>query len=469
MGVLRRFLGIRGVNWTGERPEDGEIYKKALAIAWPATIEGALLSIISAADTAMVRVVDKYAIAAVSLTAQPRMILLIIAQALCVGTTALIARRKGEGDRAGANSVLSQSMALITAVGILVSLAGYFLAEPILDLAGAADETRQMAVDYFRIIAAGLIFNCWSLCLCAALRAIGNTRITMVTNITANLVNVFLNYCLIGGNLGFPKLGVRGAAIATVCGTAVSCAIAFVYATRPDGYLIFRLKGLKFDRHTLSGLMKVGSSSMAESVFLRLGFFINTRMIADIGADELTSYNIVQQVTGLSFTLGDGVATAGATMVGQSLGAQRKDKAMAYVKASRKISMIASFLLMAVIFFARRGLALIFTEDETIIAGASLAFTTVVFGIMAQNGRVVFSGCLRGAGDVKYVAFCSLVSVAIIRPLLTYVLCYPLNQALPALQLAYTGPWIAFVIDAYIREALLYARVRRGTFLNIKL
>ena len=204
MGVLRRFLGIRGVNWTGERPEDREIYKKALAIARPATIEGALLSIISAADTAMVRVVDKYAIAAVSLTAQPRMILLIIAQALCVGTTALIARRKGEGDRAGANSVLSQSMALITAVGILVSLAGYFLAEPILDLAGAADETRQMAVDYFRIIAAGLIFNCWSLCLCAALRAIGNTRITMVTNITANLVNVFLNYCLIGGNLGFP-------------------------------------------------------------------------------------------------------------------------------------------------------------------------------------------------------------------------------------------------------------------------
>ena len=297
MGVLRRFLGIRGVNWTGERPEDGEIYKKALAIAWPATIEGALLSIISAADTAMVRVVDKYAIAAGSLTAQPRMILLIIAQALCVGTTALIARRKGEGDRAGANSVLSQSMALITAVGILVSLAGYFLAEPILDLAGAADETRQMAVDYFRIIAAGLIFNCWSLCLCAALRAIGNTRITMVTNITANLVNVFLNYCLIGGNLGFPKLGVRGEAIATVCGTAVSCAIAFVYATRPDGYLIFRVRGLKFDRHTLSGLMKVGSSSMAESVFLRLGFFINTRMIADIGADELTSYNIVQQVT----------------------------------------------------------------------------------------------------------------------------------------------------------------------------
>lgn len=469
MKAFRRFLEIRGVNWTGERPRDAEIYKKALAIAWPATIEGALLSVISAADTAMVRAVDKYAIAAVSLTSQPRMILLIIAQALCVGTTALIARRRGENDRAGANSVLSQSMALITAVGILVSLVGYFLAEPILELAGAADETRQMAVDYFRIIASGLIFNCWSLCLCAALRAVGNTRITMVTNITANLVNVFLNYCLIGGNFGFPALGVRGAAIATVCGTAISCVIAFVYATRPGGYLVFRLRGLRFDRMTLSGLMKVGSSSMAESVFLRLGFFVNTRMIADIGADELTSYNIVQQVTGLSFTLGDGVATAGATMVGQSLGAGRKDTAMAYVRASRKISMIASFALMVVIFFARRALGQIFTDDEVILAGASLAFTTVVFGIMAQNGRVVFSGCLRGAGDVKYVAFCSLVSVAIIRPVLTYVLCYPLNRALPALRLAYTGPWIAFVIDAYIREALLYARVRKGAFLNIKL
>ena len=469
MQIAKRLTAIRGVEWTGEKPDERSLYKSAFSIAWPATIEGALLSIISTVDTVMVSGVNEYAIASVNLTAQPRMILLIIAQALCVGTTALIARRKGENDREGANSVLGQSMILITIIGVLISLLGFFFAEPIMNIAGADADTRRMSVEYFEVIAAGLLFNCWSLCLCAAMRAIGNTRITMVTNITANLVNVFLNYCLIGGHLGFPALGVRGAAIATVSGTAVSCLIAFLFATRRNGYIRFRLTGIRFEKRTMSGLIRVGSSSMAESAALRIGFFINTRMIADIGADALTAYTIVQQVTSLSFTIGDGIATAGATLVGQSLGARRKDTAMAYVKVVRKISMLASFLLMIFIFFTRHALAGIFTEKTDIILGAGWAFTVVIFGIMSQNGRVVFSGCLRGAGDVRYVAMCSLISVTLIRPILTYVLCYPLNRALPGLMFPFTGPWIAFVIDAYVREFLLYQRIRKGTFLNIKL
>ena len=469
MQIAKRLTAIRGVEWTGEKPDERSLYKSAFSIAWPATIEGALLSIISTVDTVMVSGVNEYAIASVNLTAQPRMILLIIAQALCVGTTALIARRKGENDREGANSVLGQSMILITIIGVLISLLGFFFAEPIMNIAGADADTCRMSVEYFEVIAAGLLFNCWSLCLCAAMRAIGNTRITMVTNITANLVNVFLNYCLIGGHLGFPALGVRGAAIATVSGTAVSCLIAFLFATRRDGDIRFRLTGIRFERRTMSGLIRVGSSSMAESAALRIGFFINTRMIADIGADALTAYTIVQQVTSLSFTIGDGIATAGATLVGQSLGARRKDTAMAYVKVVRKISMLASFLLMIFIFFTRHALAGIFTEKTDIILGAGWAFTVVIFGIMSQNGRVVFSGCLRGAGDVRYVAMCSLISVTLIRPILTYVLCYPINRALPTLMFPFTGPWIAFVIDAYVREYLLYRRIRKGTFLNIKL
>lgn len=469
MQITKRLTAIRGVDWTGEKPDEKSLFKNALSIAWPATIEGALLSIIGTVDTVMVSNVNEYAIASVNLTAQPRMILLIIAQALCVGTTALIARRKGENDREGANSVLGQSMILITLIGILISLIGYFFAEPIMNIAGADADTRRMSVEYFQVIAAGLLFNCWSLCLCAAMRAIGNTRITMVTNITANLVNVFLNYCLIGGHLGFPALGVRGAAIATVSGTAVSCVIAFVFATRKNGYLRFRLTGIRFEKRTMSGLIRVGSSSMAESAALRIGFFINTRMIADIGADALTAYTIVQQVTSLSFTIGDGIATAGATLVGQSLGARRKDTAMAYVKVVRKLSMFASFLLMILIFFLRHTLAGIFTDKADIILGAGWAFMVVVFGVMSQNGRVVFSGCLRGAGDVRYVAICSLISVTLIRPFLTYILCYPLNKALPGFLFPYTGPWIAFVIDAYVREFLLYKRIRKGTFLNIKL
>jgi O-antigen/teichoic acid export membrane protein len=225
--LFKRYFHLKDIHFQDDTPSLRELYQQFISIAWPATVEGALLSVISSADTMMVGTIGPAAIAAVGLTSQPRMILLVLIQSLCVATTALVARRRGEDDQASANAVLKQSMFVVTVLGILMSLAGYFWAEPFMKLAGANEDTIQMSVDYFRIISLGLVLNCWLLCICAAMRAIGKTRVTMVTNITANLVNIVLNYLLIGGNFGFPRLGVKGAAIATVIGTGVACGIAF--------------------------------------------------------------------------------------------------------------------------------------------------------------------------------------------------------------------------------------------------
>ena len=466
--LFQKLCGIR--DQTGKPVESEQLrdmYRQSLNIAWPSTIEGALLSIIGSIDTMMVGTLGPAAIAAVGLTAQPRMILLICAQALCVGTTALCARRKGADDQAAANSCLNQSLALVTVLGVVMALLGYFGAAPFMRIAGANEDTMEMSMAYFRIISLGIPLNCWSLCICAAMRAIGKTRITMVTNITANLVNVCLNYVLINGKLGFPRLGVRGAAIATVCGTAVSCIIAISFVCRRGGY--YHLALPKFDRTTLNGLVSVGASSMVESVFLRLGFLINSRLIAGVGTNAFAAYQIVSQVTSLSFTLGDGVATAGTSLVGQSLGAKRKDLAMTHVHISRRISVFVSIGLMLIIFLLRRQLALLFTTEEEIILGVTLSFYVVIVGMLPQNGRVVYSGCLRGAGDTRYVAMVALVSVAVLRPILTYLFCYPLNAAFPGWQIAVMGPWIAFVIDAFVRDWLLHRRIRQGKWLDIRL
>lgn len=471
MGIVqwlqKKLFEVEGPDGTLDRGEVKGLYRRCLSIAWPSTVEGALLSIIGSIDTMMVGVLGPAAIAAVGLTGQPRMILLICAQSLCVGTTALCARRRGAGDRAGANSCLAQSLAVVTVLGLLMTAVGYFGADGFMILAGANEDTLQLSADYFRIISLGMVFNSWSLCICAAMRAIGQTRITMVTNITANIVNVCLNFVLINGYLGFPALGVRGAAIATLCGTVVSCGIAVWFVLRHNGYYHFSLP--RFDRATLNGLFQVGSSSVLEAVCLRAGFLLTARLVAGVGTNAFAAYQIVSQVTTLSFTLGDGAATAGTSLVGQSLGARRKDLAQAIVRITRKISVVLSLLLMAFIFLLRRPLGLLFTREEDILTGVVLSFTVVIFGILSQNGRVVYSGCLRGAGDVKYVAACALVSVTVLRPLLTYFFCYPMEGWFPGYYIAVMGPWIAFDIDAYVREWLLFRRIRRGKWLEIEL
>jgi len=468
--VIQKFFRIRGVRLRDGSPSVGALYRQNINIAWPATLEGALMSIIGSVNTIMVGGLGAAAIAAVGLTNQPRMILLILAQALCVGTTALVARRKGAEDRAAANACLGQSMTLVTVLGVLMTLSGFFFARPLMDFAGANEDTLEMSTGYFQIVSLGFIFNCWQLCICAAMRAIGQTKVTLVTNITANLVNVFLNFCLIEGRLGFPAMGVRGSALATVVGSIVASAIAFYFVIHKEGYLKLTLRSMiRFDRLTMQGLVRVGSSSMAESAFLRIGFLITTKLIAGMGTAAMASYQIVSQIASLSFTLGDGIAAAGASLVGQSLGAQRPDLARFHVGVSRKLSIIVSSLLILTIFLLRNQIAMLFTDEADIIWGVTLSFYVVLAGMYFQNGRIVDSGCLRGAGDVKYVALCSFVSVLLVRPVLTWFLCYPLNSAFPVLQLSVTGPWAAFFIDSITRYGMLSHRIKQGKWLEIKL
>ncbi len=450
-----------------DQSEIRSLYKKTISIAWPSTVEGALLSIIGSIDTMMVGTLGSAAIAAVGLTGQPRMLLLVCIQALCVGTTALCARRHGAGDKEGANACLAQSLVIVTILGLAMSAFGFFGAEWFMTLAGANEDTLEMSATYFRIIALALPFNAWSLCICAAMRAIGQTRITMVTNMVANLVNVCLNFILINGYLGFPRLEVKGAAIATLCGTVVSCFIAISFVLRKDGYYHFQLP--RFDKNTLSSLTKVGSGSILESACLRVGFLMTARIIAGVGTQAFAAYQIVTQVTSLSFTLGDGAATAGTSLVGQNLGAKRKDLAMATVRVTRRISIILSIGLMIFTFIFRRQLGQLFTTEEEILSGVALSFCVVIVGILAQNGRVIYAGCLRGAGDVKYVAACALLSVTVLRPILTWFFCYPMDAWFPSVFFAVMGPWIAFDIDAYVRQGLLSRRIKNGKWLDIEL
>lgn len=468
MRALKAFFGVKGQD--GKPLSSGEVkklYRDTVSIAWPSTVEGALMSIIGSIDTMMVGTLGAAAIAAVGLTNQPRMIMLVLAQALCIGTTALCARRKGAQDQAGANSCMNQSLFIVTAIGILMTLLGWFGAEPLMLLGGANEDTLAMSTEYFQIVSLSFLPICWRLCICAALKAIGKTRITMTTNVIANVVNVILNWLLIGGNLGFPALGVRGAAIATSIGNTVSSVICFGVVLSKHGY--FRLSIPKFDRTTLSGLFKVGSSSMAESVCLRVGFLILARLIAGIGTNAFAAYQIVSQVTSLSFTLGDGVSTAGTSLVGQSLGAKRKDLARAYSKVAYRVGLIAAFLLIVVIAVFQRQIALLFTTDEEIIRGVTLSLYVVILSMASQNGRVVQSGVLRGAGDVKFVAYCALLSVTILRPVLTWLFCYPIADLLPGMYIDVTAPWIAFLFDSIIRDRLMARRIKQGKWLDIKL
>ena len=170
MGIFEKLLGVKDHEGNRiEAPQLKQFYKNTLAIAWPSTVEGALMSIIGSVDTMMVGTLGAASIAAVGLTGQPRMILLLLAQALCVGTTALCARRKGAHDHAGANACLNQSLAIITVIGIL-------MATPMLHAISTPADVMEGALTYLRIYFGGIMFlMLYNMC-SAILRAVGDSR-----------------------------------------------------------------------------------------------------------------------------------------------------------------------------------------------------------------------------------------------------------------------------------------------------
>jgi Na+-driven multidrug efflux pump len=213
------------------------LYAQVFSIAAPVVVELILTSLTQMVDIIMVGKLGAHAISAVGVTNQPRFIMLASFVALNVGTTALVARFKGQGNKKDAELVTGQTVMLSISLAFLLSLLGILFAKPMVRVIGAGTDILDEASAYFRILMFGFIPTALPISISALLRGVGDTKLAMKYNITANLVNIVFNYLLIYGKFGFPRLEVRGAAIASVIGYTVACAMAIwaiLGRARPD-------------------------------------------------------------------------------------------------------------------------------------------------------------------------------------------------------------------------------------------
>ena len=320
------------------------------------------------------------------------------------------------------------------------------------------------SVAYFRIIMSGQFFACIGMTINAAQRGCGNTKVSMRSNVTANLVNIVFNYLLINGNFGFPKLGVVGAAIATAIGHMVAFLMALYSVVHPHKGELNIVDGGKwgFDKKTLSSVTKVATGAFTEQISLRAGLFAFSSIIARLGTIQFATHQISMSLSQLIFSFADGLGVASSSLVGQGLGMRRPDLSTIYGKIGQRCSMLIGFTLSLLLVIFRRPLYGLFTDDAEVIALGMRLCYFVAAVCMIQTSQVVISGCLRGAGDSRYVAVTSLVSIGTFRVGLSYLLCYPLG-------IGVYGAWIGFLVDQCTRLVLNYTRFHRGGWTKIEL
>lgn len=201
---------IRDSQKLGDDYSAREMYQSFIKIAWPALMESVLIGLVSFVDSIMVSTVGETAVAAVGLTNQPRLLFYAIFLSLSIAVNAMVSRRFGEKDQKRANQCLAMVLPIAVILCALFTVIAFAISEPLLLFAGAQEDTIDMAIPYFRITMLGMNFTVISLIINAAQRGSGNTKISMTTNLSANLVNVVFNAILINGLFFFPKLGVIG-------------------------------------------------------------------------------------------------------------------------------------------------------------------------------------------------------------------------------------------------------------------
>ena len=260
-----------------------ELFKETIRMAWPALLESFFVSLAGMIDTMMVSSMGAYAVAAVGLTTQPKFITLAVFMSINVSVSALVARRRGQGDQRSANRILLTALIMTVVCCAILTAVTVILASPIITLCGSSADTHDPAVLYFRVIQIGMIFNVLSLCINAAQRGSGNTKIAMTTNITSSIVNIVFNYLLIGGHFGFPKWGLFGAAFATVLGTVAAAVMSIRSLFNKNSYVsipYIRNEKVKPRAETLGQIVGLGSNMLVENIAMRVGFVINAVLAA---------------------------------------------------------------------------------------------------------------------------------------------------------------------------------------------
>ena len=441
------------------------LLKTTLNMAWPAILESFFTALTGLIDSFMVSSLGSSAVAAIGLTTQPKFLGLSLFFAMNVAISALVARRRGEQKREDANRITFTAVTLIVTFAILISILLVLAASPIINFCGSSEDTHDMAVAYFQIIMGGMIFNCIQMGINAAQRGAGNTQITMRTNVTSSVVNIIMNYLLINGHLGFPALGIRGAALATVLGTVVACIMSILSIRNPEGFISLPYmlqEKLYFTVSSMKNIFHVGYSVFFEQVLMRFGFMMTAVMAAHQGTAAMAAHQVSMNIMGLSFSFGDGLQATAVALIGRSLGENNPELAKRYGTTCRKIGYVISAALAVIYFVGAEGLYRLFFEDEEIIQIGINIMRVIIFVVILQISQVIYMGCLRGAGDTLYTAIASTISVTLIRTLFSWLGCYVFGWGI-------IGIWMGVVADQLSRFIFATVRFKQGRWTQIKI
>lgn len=427
-------------------------------LAWPSIITNLFYATSSIVAIKIVGDLGPDAIAAAVTGQRVTFILQAVLTGVLAGSTALIARNWGANDRLEAGVFFTRTVQLVLFLSLISSMLVWQFAEPLVIFFGLKDEALSLSILYLKAISPFYVaFGC-GMALITALRAVGDVKTPLIIGLIMNLFAIFFMLVFVNGWLGFPNYGVVGAAYGNGVSFIIGASLLIVcWLSNQLPVKYFSIFNLDIER--VKQIFNVGLPAALEQIIFQIGITAFLILVAYYGTEAYAAYGIGVQILSFSFVIGFGFSIAGATLVGQHLGAKNKDQARRAGWGAMRLSIISMTFFGIIIILLAEPLARFMIDNDEVVR------LTVIFiwllGSMQPLMAIEFSlgGALRGAGDTKTPLVITLTCLLFIRVFLA-VIFFLLDARIEII-------FSTLVADYVVKGVLYVARFKSDKWMNV--
>jgi len=429
----------------------GTSYKEIWKIALPIILGNLVQSILTITNTAFLGRVGEITLGASAIGGVFYFLVITVAMGLAIGPQIIIARRTGEGNDHEIGKVFNQAIYILLPLAFVLFFVLRILSPVFFRNILSSEAICREADHYLAIMSFAIFFSIININYRALYIGLAKTRVLTYSIIIMVIVNIFFDFSLIFGNFGFPKMGIRGAAVSSI----ISEGCAFIFFTVHARFFINNKKlrlfnFVKWSNAETKNILQLSYPSIFQNLISIGSWFIFFVIIEKTGELPIAISNIVRSIMMLIMMPIWGLATTGNTMVSNILGQEKKEEVLILIRRIIYLGFIITLVYLPIIIFKPEWFIRIYTNDVKLIAGAlKPLYVVYVASLFCVPGAIcLFS--LSGTGDTK-TSF--LIEVATTSVYLVYAVLVALvfKMALEYVWGAETLYWILITILAYFR------------------
>ncbi|MGB3575010.1 MAG: MATE family efflux transporter [Candidatus Sulfotelmatobacter sp.] len=406
----------------------GSLNRAILLLAVPMVLEMVLESLFAVVDVFWVSRLGANAVATVGLTESLLSLVFSVAMGLSLSTTAMVARRIGEKDPEGAAVAGVQAIALGLFVSLAIGVPCFLMAPNLLRLMGASPEIVATGSGYTRICLGGSFAVLLLFLNNAIFRGAGDAAIAMRLLWVSNIINLILDPCLIFGWGPFPRLGVTGAALATLTGRSIGVLYQFYRLMHGTERIHILRSQVRLRLNVLLRLIRVSLTCILQFAIAHTSWIGLVRIVSIFGAAALAGYTIAIRIVIFVILPSWGLSNAAATLVGQNLGAGHPERAEKAVWRTGLYNMIFLGAVGVIFIFFSEPIVRLFTHDPAVVPLGAACLRIVSYGNLGYAYFMVMMQAFNGAGDTITPTIVNFFGFWLFEIPLAYWLAIPLHM-----------------------------------------